>query len=55
MSLLCAEAPNVLDLLDALGIDLLWHPALSAASGGEVRALLAEVEAGTRPVDILCV
>ena len=29
MSLLCAEDPNVIDLLDGAGIRLLWHPALA--------------------------
>ena len=46
MSLLCAEAPNVLDLLAGAGIRLLWQPALSVESGAEVRALLAAIEAG---------
>ncbi len=55
MSLLCAESPGVLDLLEGAGLELLWHPALSAATGGEVRALLAQVESGALPLDILCV
>ena len=55
MSLLCAEDPGVIDLVDRFGIDLLWHPALSEASGEEVRALLASVEAGETQVDILAV
>ncbi|WP_424975997.1 HupU protein [Dinoroseobacter sp. S124A] len=55
MSLLCAEAPGVLHALEGAGIDLLWHPALSAETGAEVRALLAGIEAGEIPLDILCV
>lgn len=55
MSLLCAEAPNVLDTLAAVGIDLLWHPALSEASGGEVRALLDRIASGAQSLDILVV
>lgn len=55
MSLLCAEAPNVLDLLEGVGIKLLWHPTLSAETGAEVRAILEAVEAGHVALDILCV
>ncbi|MDF2235650.1 HupU protein [Albimonas sp. CAU 1670] len=55
MSLLCAESPNALDLLEGAGIDLLWHPTVSQASGHEVRALLADVASGAVPLDILCV
>lgn len=55
MSLLCAEDPNVIDLLDGAGIHLLWHPALSEATGREVTDMLAAIAGGTIPLDILCV
>lgn len=55
MSLLCAEDPNVLDLFEDAGIELLWHPTLSEASGGEVRALLSRVEAREIPLDVLLI
>lgn len=55
MSLLCAEDPNLLDLLDGAGIRLLWHPAISLESGDEVRDLLERVAAGAVPLDVLCV
>ena len=55
MSLLCAESPGVFDVLGDAGLRFLWHPALSVETGGEVRALLAQVEAGEVPLDILCV
>ncbi len=55
MSLLCAEGPNVFDLLDGAGIEFLWHPALSEATGGEVLSLLGAVESGEIPLDILAV
>ncbi|GIT93039.1 hydrogenase small subunit [Jannaschia pagri] len=55
MSLLCAENPGVLDVLDGAGIDLLWHPALSEATGAEVRDLLADVLEGRVPLDILAI
>lgn len=55
MSLLCAESPGVLDLLKGAGLQFLWHPALSEQSGGEVRNLLAQIEADELSLDILCV
>lgn len=55
MSLLCAENPGVFDLLKNAGLNMLWHPALSEQTGGEVRQLLAQIEEGAIPLDILCV
>ncbi|ABL71175.1 HupU protein [Paracoccus methylovorus] len=55
MSLLCAEGPNVFDLLAGAGLTFLWHPALSLESGTEVRGILAGLVSGEVPLDILCV
>ncbi|MBK1636473.1 HupU protein [Rhodovulum adriaticum] len=55
MSLLCAEDPNVIDLLEGAGLRFLWHPALSLETGGEVRALLDRIAMGEVALDILCV
>ncbi|KPP85412.1 MAG: ferredoxin hydrogenase small subunit HydB [Rhodobacteraceae bacterium HLUCCA08] len=55
MSLLCAESPGVMDLLDGAGLRILWHPSLSVETGAPVRRLLEAVEAGEQPLDILCV
>ncbi|MEM9248206.1 MAG: HupU protein [Pseudomonadota bacterium] len=55
MSLLCAENPGVFDLLADAGIELLWHPALSEASGDVVRTLLTQIETGEIALDVLCV
>jgi ferredoxin hydrogenase small subunit len=55
MSLLCAEDPGALDVLSAAGLRLLWHPALSEATGAEVARLLGRLAAGAEPLDILCV
>ncbi|MEX5726949.1 NiFe hydrogenase small subunit HydA [Rhodovulum iodosum] len=55
MSLLCAEDPNIVDLLAGAGIRFLWHPALSLETGGEVHALLDRVASGALPLDVLCV
>jgi len=54
LSLLCAESPDVLTALEAAGINLLWHPSISEASGDEFRTLLEQVCAGDIPLDILC-
>ncbi len=55
MSLLCAEDPNVLDTLEGSGIRLLWHPAISEATGAPVARLLENLATGAEPLDILCV
>lgn len=55
MSLLCAETPGALDLLTDAGIDLIWHPALSLATGAEVLPLLTAIAEGRESIDILCV
>ena len=55
MSLLCAEDPNVFDLLAGAGVRFLWHPALSLESGEEVRAILAGIESGEIALDVLCI
>lgn len=54
MSLLNAEGPDLVATLDAAGIDVLWHPSLSEASGLEVIALLQRLASGEAPFDILC-
>ena len=55
MSLLCAEDPNVFDLFADAGIEMLWHPALSEATGDEVSVLLDDLVAGRVALDVLCV
>jgi NiFe hydrogenase small subunit HydA len=55
MSLLCAESPDLLATLADAGVELLWHPSLSEASGAEVLLLLERLIAGELPLDVLCV
>lgn len=55
MSLLCAEDPNVLALLAGAGLEFLWHPTLSEATGAPVRALLGDIRDGRQTLDILCI
>ena len=52
ISLLGAEGPDLLSAFAAGGIDLLWHPSLSAESGGEALAILDDLEAGRRPLTV---
>jgi NiFe hydrogenase small subunit HydA len=54
MSMMCAENPGIFDILDEFGLELLWHPTLSEATGDEVSALLDSILAGERKLDILC-
>ncbi|MEQ9257674.1 MAG: HupU protein [Roseovarius sp.] len=55
MSLLCAESPGVMELLEGAGLSFLWHPAFSIETGAEVRRLLERIESGEERLDILCV
>ncbi len=55
MSALCAEAPDLIDTLATAGVEFLWHPALSLATGGEVRQLLQAIDAGEIALDCLAI
>jgi len=55
MSLLNAESPDLMTLLEAAGIDLLWHPSLSEQTGREVVQLLEAIVSGEQPLDLLCI
>ncbi|WP_210394594.1 HupU protein [Motiliproteus sediminis] len=55
MSLLNAESPDLLTALEVAGINLLWHPALSEATGSEVRTLLQALVDGEQRLDALCI
>ncbi|MCP5426921.1 MAG: HupU protein [Chromatiaceae bacterium] len=55
LSLLCAEAPDLVATLSGAGIDLIWHPMLSEASGSEMREILAKVMRREIRLDALCI
>lgn len=55
MALLNAESPHLMELLELLDVEILWHPSLSAQSDAAHRKLLAGIIAGEQPLDILCV
>jgi len=53
MSLLNAADPDIVEALQLLGVDLLWHPSLSGPGG--LPELLAQLESGARTLDVLCI
>ena len=55
MSLLCADTTDFHGQWRDAGIDLLWHPSLSLASGVEVIDLLNAVLDGRQRLDALCI
>jgi Ni,Fe-hydrogenase I small subunit len=54
MSLLGAEAPDFLTAFNAAGIEILWHPSLSATGGKDLVGILERIEQGSETLDILC-
>jgi Ni,Fe-hydrogenase I small subunit len=54
MSVLNAEAPDFYSSLKHNGINLMWHPSLSEASGDEFFKLLEKLESGEVQLDALC-
>ena len=55
MSLLCADTRDLFATLSDAGINILWHPALSEASGVEALEVLHACDEGKLPLDILCI
>jgi len=54
LSWLGSELGPVAPLLADEGLDILWHPSLSAASGADAMAILEACASGTTPLDVLC-
>jgi uptake hydrogenase small subunit len=55
LSLLCAESPDLSVVLGELGLELIWHPAVSESTGAEALGLLDRCLSGDMPLDVLCV
>lgn len=55
MSLLCADTSDFHGQLRDAGIDLLWHPSLSLASGHELIEVLRRILDGALALDALCI
>ena len=54
LSFLGAEVRDLFGLLAGTGIDILWHPSLSRASGEEALETIRACATGHRALDILC-
>lgn len=54
MSLMGAEAPDLYTSFKAAGIELLWHPSLSEATGSEVEEIIADILSDKIELDIFC-
>jgi len=54
LSMLCAEGPDLFTVLESAGINLLWHPAISEASGSDFIELLQRILDGEERLDLLC-
>lgn len=54
-SLLNSDTPDLIELFDFLGLELLWHQALSSISYEEQERLNQRILKGKQPLDILCV
>lgn len=55
LSWLGSEMGPLFETLHDEGIELLWHPSLSEATGAEAQAILRDCAVGQRPFDVLCV
>ena len=55
MSLLCADTTDFFALLEGGGVDMVWHPSLSLASGEELLKVLEGALAGRWRLDALCI
>ena len=55
MSFLNAQSPDLVELFDTLGVELLWHPSLCTASPHAHTALVERLLSGEQPLDILVV
>lgn len=54
-SFLECEFPNVIELLESLDIELLWHPSISHLSHVDHRKLQENIISGVQPLDLLLV
>lgn len=54
MSMLCAETRDFFGSLEAAGVELIWHPALSEDCGASLRQLFQDCREGRRTLDVLC-
>jgi len=53
-SLFNLESPDIIETLDLLDIELLWHPTVSAMNASALAALNERILSGRQKLDILC-
>ena len=49
-----AESPNILELFDFLGIEVLWHPSISNTGIEKLRVICDQIIADNEPLDFFC-
>lgn len=54
LSLLNAESPDLFTFFDSANINLLWHPAISQATGGEFLQIIEQILNDEIQLDIFC-
>lgn len=55
LAILSATSPSVEQLFGERRLELLWHPSLSHCGGRYLHRLVADLAAGARDLDVLCV
>ncbi len=55
ISFLNAASPGIIELFQDFGVELLWHPSLTANSPGNHRELIEEIVTEKKPLDFLCI
>lgn len=55
MALLNTESPDLMELLELLDVQVLWHPSLSNGSPSQHQQLVEALLSGEQALDILCV
>jgi NiFe hydrogenase small subunit HydA len=55
LSLLNAESPNLVEVLDNYGIEVLFHPSLSLTTPQELEKIIERIEAGEQELTVLAV
>ena len=55
MALLNLESPNILQFLNHLDIQILWHPSFSIGNHSQYQQLVDTIISGEQALDILCI
>lgn len=54
LSLIGAQRPDLVSALEIAGVEMLWHPSLSEATGAEAQAIIQAAANGETSVDLFC-